>query len=196
MPTQKPFVALVGGLASGKSTTGALIAKHLGWSFVTENFEAHPFLQKFYEDPHAYGFETELAFFAIHAHQLNLARDTRPLLTDFSITNNLPYAENVVDPEHFDSLLRIHDALLRHVPEPDLTIFLDVPPDVQLARIKQRGRRIEQSVTLDYLTHLRTKFLEHLKRLRSYSSVSVSAHDDPETVAASVEAEIRRFSES
>ncbi len=194
MSTQKPFVALVGGLASGKSTTGALVAKHLGWSFVTENFESHPFLQKFYEDPRAYGFETELAFFAIHAHQLNLARNTRPLLTDFSITNNLPYAENVVDRKHFDSLIRIHDALLQHVPEPDLTIFLDVPPEVQLARIKERGRHIEQGVTLDYLTHLRQKFLEHLERLPSYSRICVSATDTPEQVAATVEAEIQRFS--
>lgn len=50
-------------------------------------------------------------------------------------------------------------------PKPDFIIFLDIEPELSLARIKARGRESERDITLDYLKNLREEHLIHLGTL-------------------------------
>jgi dTMP kinase len=53
--------------------------------------------------------------------------------------------------------------LNRYAREPDLTLFLDVPPEVGLARVASRDGRQERYEVLDTLAAVRANYLEWLK---------------------------------
>lgn len=84
--------------------------------------------------------------------------------------------------EQLDS--RIHYWLLSHLyPKPDLTIFLDAPPEV----LQERKRE----TTLEYLRWRRTAFLEEGEKVAHF--VRVDATQPPEKVLADVAQHIMQF---
>jgi energy-coupling factor transporter ATP-binding protein EcfA2 len=59
---------------------------------------------------------------------------------------------------------------LRAVWLPDVVIFLDLPPELALQRIKSRGKKIDHHENLADLTQARDMYLKTLKAFRAYRS--------------------------
>jgi deoxyadenosine/deoxycytidine kinase len=183
--TNRPFVAIEGGIAAGKTTTGRLLAKQLGWTFVPEDFAANPILKTFYTDPERYATESHLAFLAIHAHQLNLHRDDRPLIADFSLVHGLSFCRMSVEPGLISTYEELALQLADRTGAPDLVIYLDVSPEIELDRIRARGRKMEKGITEEYLVRLRKSYHHYLDTLdRPVSRLTIDSTETPEGVVA------------
>jgi Thymidylate kinase len=65
----------------------------------------------------------------------------------------------------FNQLFRLRAAWL-----PDVVIFLDLPPEVALSRIKSRGQKIDRHENLADLTQARSMYLETLRAFQRYNA--------------------------
>jgi deoxyadenosine/deoxycytidine kinase len=76
---------------------------------------------------------------------------------------------------------------------PDVVIYLQVSPDTCLARVRNRNRTGEESITRQYLGRLENEYQRWLKRLKTQGVrvVHVAAEGPPQEVARRVEKCIR-----
>lgn len=180
------YVAIEGCIASGKSSTAALVANSLGYAQVKEQTAQHPFIAQFYADPERFAFETELAFALIHYHQLHQLKDA-DIVADFSPAKDIVFAEmNLVD-EELSMFMSLYEMLSNRVPQPDVAIFLDLPVEECRRRCIARGRPFEAGIKIDYLERLREYYLRHLEGLGTEVRVlEVHPKDSQDEVATSV----------
>ena len=75
-----------------------------------------------------------------------------------------------------------------HIRRPDLCVFLDLTPEVSLARIGSRGEKTEIYENLDYLTRTRAMFFDVFDRLRARGEriAVINASGSVEQVAQAV----------
>lgn len=151
-------------------------------STVLEQTDAHPFITAYYQDPRRFALETELAFMAIHLHQIKCA--TGPIVSDFSPAKNLIYGAGQLEGADLAALRAIDQHLWRDLPPPAVALFLDVPTDVCLKRLQRRGRPFEQGITIEDLNALRHGYLASLTQLAvEVVRFELSGDESPEIVA-------------
>lgn len=95
----------------------------------------------------------------------------------------------------FPELVRLHQLRLDRLHVPDVTIFLDVPPEVCVERIESRGERKQVHETREKLARLRDAYLlvtSVLARRVGTPVLVLEGDRDPDTVTA----EARAFVES
>lgn len=149
------IVAIEGCIASGKSTTAKLIGERLGWSLVLEETNSHPFLQDFYADPGRYALETELAFALLHYHQLHPLDPQAGLVSDFSPGKDLIFARMNLSGDDLELFEHLYVRLFSRLQKPTLTIFLDLPVEELVRRMRERGRTYEMGIPTEYIQRLR-----------------------------------------
>ncbi len=181
------IIAIEGCIASGKSTTARLVAKRLSLGLVLERADEHPFLSAFYENPNLYAVETELAFALLHYHQLHPLDVGASHVSDFSIGKDLVFARMNLSGEDLKLFEHLYSKLVKKVKLPELTVFLDLPVDELMRRMKKRGRVYETNVPVDYLQRLRDFYQRDLKELGEKVHVlDVNPKDNMEEVAENV----------
>jgi len=181
------FIAIEGCIAAGKSTTARLVAGSLGHHLLLEETEHHPFLCDFYSDPARYALETELTFVLLHYHQLSHYCGQQSFVTDFSPVKDLVFARMNLHGDDLAIFESLYSRLAGRLCRPRLTIYLDLPVDVLMARILERGRPYELAIPRTYIEHLSQCYNEHLEELGDLVRVvKVSSGHDPEAVARKV----------
>lgn len=148
-------IELCGGIASGKTTlAAALKARFPAWEAVFENAFSNDFLTDFYKDPQYYAYETEIFLLLQHMHQIKSARRSgMALVCDYSLEQDISYAENNLNPQEYQAFETVYREALRQIGAPDLILFLECPAERLLERIANRGRESERSVDRAYLEH-------------------------------------------
>ncbi len=144
-------VEICGGIASGKSTLARLLNR-IGLRSIHEDFRKNPFYVEFYKDPPGVAFETEVTFLMQHYHQQKIAeRFNSSYCSDFSFILDEAYAAVTLssrDLRVFRVVLRrVESELKRRV----LLVRLACKPEIELGRIRRRGRRAEAGLKVDYL---------------------------------------------
>ncbi|MDJ0744150.1 MAG: deoxynucleoside kinase [Xenococcaceae cyanobacterium MO_167.B27] len=151
---QNYCIQICGGIASGKTTFATLLKKN-NIDAIFENFEINPFWQAFYSNPTQYAFETELTFLLQHYHQIKLANSKQDnFVCDFSPILDLAYANVTLNNSQREAFLSVYRQIKNELPNPSLLIYLRCNPSVELERIKNRGRSIEQSINIEFLSQL------------------------------------------
>ena len=169
-------VEICGNIASGKTTlTQQAFPKRC--SPIFENFQSNPFYEAFYFDPVAYSFETELTFLLQHYHSIKVASKNDRLLCDFSLLQDLAYADvNLSGNRHHIFTDLIHEIQLE-IGHPNTIIFITCPENILLERIKSRNREAETSITIDYLNALAEALSSRVKSICSETNViSIDSH--------------------
>jgi len=147
-------VEIAGGIASGKTTLAGLLGVRR-FSAVLEDFQTNPFLKAFYADPIGTAFETEITFLLQHYHDIKLARRSQSgFVCDFSLVLDLAYAHVTLSESKLAVFQQVLQEIRSEIPPPDLLIHLICDPNVELARIRRRGREVENAITVDYLAEL------------------------------------------
>lgn len=146
---------VLGGIASGKTTLASVLAKQDA-ALLVENFASNPFFELFYANPSRYAFEAELTYMLQHYSSIANAEvvDDQPLVADFSMALDLAYARVTLGADDLAVFETVFDHALAKIGLPDVLVKLDCPPEIELARIRNRARPAEQGVTLDYLSRL------------------------------------------
>ncbi len=152
------YLAVEGPIAAGKTTLARRLADSLDCELLLEDAGANPFLERFYRKPSEAALATQLYFLFQRLqqlgglHQADLFEGAR--VADFLIEKDRLFAEATLARDEFELYEQVAAKLAVQAPPPDLVIYLQVPADVLLRRIQQRGLPFEQAIDRAYLERI------------------------------------------
>ena len=163
----KRLVLVAGNIASGKTSLTERLGARLGWHTAFESVADNPYLADFYDDMPKWSFHLQVFFLGHRADQyLELANSPDPAIADRSIYEDahifaraLFHLGNLSERD-YQAYRQVYDMIVNGLPRPDLLLYLAAPVPVLLERIGMRGRRIERSISGDYLSLLETFYDE------------------------------------
>jgi deoxyadenosine/deoxycytidine kinase len=152
------YIAVEGVIGVGKTTLAKRIAKSIGASPVLEVVEENPFLPRFYEDPEAFSFQTQM-FFLLSRYRQQLELSQRDLfaesiVADYIFAKDQIFATLNLGEAELALYRSIVPLLESRLNRPDLVIYLQATTEVLLDRIKRRGRSFEKDISREYLETL------------------------------------------
>jgi len=165
----KHIVVVAGNIGAGKTSLTERIGARLGFQMAFESVADNPYLADFYADMRTWSFHLQVFFLGHRAAQyLELAASPQSIILDRSIYEDafifaraLHHLGNIAERDYL-SYRRVFDLVVRHLPPPDLLIYLRAPVPVLMNRIHNRGRAIESGITAEYLSLLESFYDEWL----------------------------------
>jgi deoxyadenosine/deoxycytidine kinase len=177
-------IVIEGPIGVGKTSLALRMAERLKCTTLLEQPEANPFLERFYRDSARYAFATQLAFLFKRIEQLReLARRdlfTETFVADFLLEKDALFASLTLADDELALYQQIFANLAVQAPVPDLVIYLDASPTALLARIAERGRPMEVSISEAYLEQLCEAYTRFFYRYDASPLLTVNTeHLDP-----------------
>lgn len=159
------YIVVEGPIGAGKTALAKRIADRLTADTLFENAEQNPFLGRFYADPERWGMATELSFFF---HRMDQAlsglveRSERPrIVTDFIPDKNGLFAGLNLSADEYALYKRIVEGMQpANLPRPDLVIYLQMPPETLMERIRQRGNEVERLISESYVGSISRRYTD------------------------------------
>jgi deoxyguanosine kinase len=156
--TPHRYVVVEGPIGVGKTSLARRLARSFGSELVLEQGEENPFLERFYRNPRAAAFQTQLYFLFQRARQIQALRQTdlfeRVRVADYLLDKDRLFARLTLDDEEFALYEQVYARLAIDAPVPDLVVYLQAPVHVLLERIARRGIQYEQIIEPRYLERL------------------------------------------
>lgn len=158
VPTPHRYVVIEGPIGVGKTSLVRRLGRSFGSELVLEQDAENPFLERFYRNPRAVAFQTQLHFLFQRARQLQDLRQSdlfeRVRVADYMLEKDRLFARLTLDDEEFALYQQVYERLAIDAPQPDLVVYLQAPVDVLLERIARRGIDYEQQIDRRYLERL------------------------------------------
>jgi len=152
------YIAVEGVIGAGKTSLSQMVSERLNARLVLEQFEENPFLERFYEDPEHYAFQTQIFFLlSRYRQQQDLFQADlfhNALVTDYIFDKDKIFAYlNLQDDE-----LRLYETLVssieKNIPTPDLVVYLQSSVERLMSNIRARGRKYEENISEEYIKDL------------------------------------------
>ena len=160
--TPHRFVVVEGPSGVGKTSLARRLAKSFGSELVLEQDAENPFLERFYRNPRAAAFQTQLYFLFQRARQMQDLRQAdlsgKVRVADYLLDKDRLFARVTLEDEEFRLYEQVHDRLAIDAPVPDLVVYLQAPVDVLQERINRRGIRHEHFIERSYLEKLNAAY--------------------------------------
>ena len=158
VPTPHRYVVIEGPIGVGKTSLVRRLGQSFGSELVLEQDAENPFLERFYRNPRAVAFQTQLHFLFQRARQLQDLRQSdlfeKVRVADYMLEKDRLFARLTLDDEEFALYEQVYERLAIDAPLPDLIVYLQAPVDVLLERIARRGIAYEQQIERRYLERL------------------------------------------
>lgn len=161
------YIGVAGNIGSGKTTLTRMLAEHYGWTPKYEPVTFNPYLEDYYKDIPRWSYNLETWFLAQRFKDLleiskvdGVCIQDRTLLEGVNIfvANNKDLG-NLSDRD-YDTYMQIYNLMMSMVRKPDLLIYLKSTLPYLVSKIQKRGREYEQSINLEYLSGLNSKYEE------------------------------------
>lgn len=157
-PPMHRYVVVEGPIGVGKTSLARRLAQSYGSELVLEQSEENPFLERFYRNPRAAAFPTQLYFLFQRARQMQQIRQQdlfeQVRVGDYLLEKDRLFARVTLDDEEYALYEQVYAKLAIDAPKPDLVVYLQAPVDVLMERIARRGLRYEQLIERSYLERL------------------------------------------
>ncbi len=155
---QVRFIAIEGVIGAGKTSLAKKIKEKLNAELILEQFEANPFLEKFYNDRKRFAFQTQM-FFLINRYKQQQELNQENLFTEYLVSDYLFEKDRIfaylnLDAEELNLYESIFPLLSRSLRKPDLVIYLQSGVERLMYNIKRRSRKIERNLTRSYIEEL------------------------------------------
>jgi deoxyguanosine kinase len=152
------FIAVEGPAGVGKTLLAERLAERLDATTVLEEWSLNPFLKPFYEGRGNTAFQVEVFFLLSRMRQ-------QQELVQRRLFSSVTICDYVFEKSRLHAFLNLEDAelvifeklyglLAEGVPQPDLVVYLQAPPEVLLRRIHTRGRPEDQAISEEYLKEI------------------------------------------
>ncbi len=173
------YIAVEGVIGAGKTSLSRMVSERLNARLVLEQFEENPFLERFYEDPEHYSFQTQIFFLlSRYRQQQDLFQADlfhNALVTDYIFDKDKIFAYlNLQDDE-----LRLYETLVssieKNIPTPDLVIYLQSSVERLMTNIRARGRKYEENISEEYIKDLNEAYNYFFFRYKNAPLLIVNA---------------------
>jgi deoxyadenosine/deoxycytidine kinase len=158
-------IAIEGAIGVGKTSLAKILANRFGWRLVQEEVGHNPFLERFYENPRKFAFQTQLFFLlSRYRQQRDLAQGNlfeKGVISDYVLAKDKIFALINLEDDEISLYDSIYKLLVPTIPRPDLVIYLQARPEVLLSRVRKRGVEYERNISLDYLKTLSDAYNEY-----------------------------------
>src|SRR4030088_725563 len=178
------FIVVEGPIGVGKTSIARRLAQSLSAQLVLEQADQNPFLERFYKNPRAAAFQTQLFFLFQRARQLEDVRQQDLFgavrVADYLLEKDRLFARVTLDDAEYALYERVYERVVVDAPQPDLVVYLQAPVDVLMDRIAKRGIRYEQHIERSYLERLMQAYAAFFHRYTEAPLLIVnSASIDP-----------------
>jgi deoxyguanosine kinase len=164
-PKTPRYIAIEGPIGVGKSSLAKILAQKYASRLVKEEVAGNPFLERFYENPRKFAFQTQLFFLlSRYRQQRELAQGDlfeAGLVCDYILAKDKIFALINLEDDEVSLYESIYKLLVSTLPKPDLVIYLQARPEVLLSRVRKRGVAYERNISLDYLRTLSDAYNEY-----------------------------------
>ena len=164
-PKTPRYIAIEGPIGVGKSSLAKILAQKYASRLVKEEVTGNPFLERFYENPRKFAFQTQLFFLlSRYRQQRELAQGDLfegGLVCDYILAKDKIFALINLEDDEISLYESIYKLLVSALHKPDLVIYLQARPEVLLSRVRKRGVAYERNISLDYLRTLSDAYNEY-----------------------------------
>jgi len=175
------YIVVEGPLGVGKTTLARLLAEEFNARAVLEQVEDNPFLRKFYEEPGAYAFQTQL-FFLLSRYRQQRALVQQDLfaqgtVADYLFAKDQIFAQANLEADElalYKQLFRLLDARL---PKPDLVVYLQARAHVLMERLRKRDRDYERRIAPEYVERIAEAYREFFYHYEDTPLLVVNSSD-------------------
>jgi deoxyguanosine kinase len=177
-------IVIEGPIGVGKTSLAQRMSERMRAHTILEAPEANPFLERFYRDSARFAFPTQLHFLFQRIEQLRALterdRFDATFIADFLLEKDELFASLTLADDELALYRRIFANLTVQAPVPDLVIYLEAPPTALLARIAERGRPMEVSISEEYLQQLCDAYTRFFYQYEAAPLLTVNTeHLDP-----------------
>lgn len=179
--TEIKYIAIEGAIGAGKTTLAKRLKERLNAELILEEFEANPFLEKFYSDRRRFAFQTQM-FFLINRYKQQDQLNQENLFTEFIVSDYIFEKDRIfaymnLSPEELKLYESIFPLLAKSLRKPDLVVYLQSGPERLMYNIKKRARKIERNLTRSYIEELSESYNHFFFRYNSTPLLIVNSTD-------------------
>ncbi len=175
-------IAIAGNIGSGKTTLTELLAKQYGWEAHFEDVDENPYLNDFYDDMKRWSFNLQIYFLKSRFTQImNIRKSGKNIIQDRTIYEDAQiFAPNLYDmglmsERDFNNYSKLFKLMSSMIQAPDLLIYLRSSVPTLVDQIQKRGRDYEETIRLDYLKNLNTRYEKWIENYDSGKLLIVDA---------------------
>ncbi len=152
------YIVVEGPLGVGKTTLARLLAEEFNARAVFEQVEDNPFLKKFYDEPRAYAFQTQL-FFLLSRYRQQCALMQQDLFSQHTVADYLfakdqIFAQVNLEADELALYRQLFGLLDARLPKADLVVYLQARGDVLMERLRKRDRDYERRIAAEYVQRI------------------------------------------
>ena len=160
-------IGIAGNIGSGKTTLTSMLAEHYGWTPKYEAVSYNPYLADYYKDIPRWSYNLETYFLAQRFKDvLEIANSENTIIQDRTIfegvyifvANNKALGN--LSERDYNTFMELFNLMMSMVKLPDLLIYLKSSVPHLVSQIQKRGREYEQSISLEYLAGLNSRYDE------------------------------------
>ena len=166
--SRNAIVTVSGIIGAGKTTLTTSIAGLMDAQAYYEPVSENEYLDKFYENKALYSFPMQVYLLnqRFRQHQ-QMVWSCHNIVQDRSIYEDVIFAKmlkdsGLMDPLDFETYRSLYLNMTNFLHRPDIIVYLDIDPEIALARVKERARECEAGVSIEYLRDLRDGYEEWL----------------------------------
>ena len=175
-------IAIAGNIGSGKTTLTELLAKQYGWEAHFEDVDENPYLNDFYDDMKRWSFNLQIYFLKSRFTQImNIRKSGKNIIQDRTIYEDAQiFAPNLYDmglmsERDFNNYSKLFNLMSSMIQAPDLLIYLRSSVPTLVDQIQKRGRDYEETIRLDYLKNLNTRYEKWIENYDSGKLLIIDA---------------------
>src|SRR5258708_12229058 len=151
------FIVVEGPIGVGKTSLARRLGQSLGGQLVLEQADQNPFLERFYKNPRAAAFQTQLFFLFQRARQLEEVRQEDLFgavrIADYLLDKDRLFARVTLDDAEYALYERVYERVVVDAPKPDLVVYLQAPVHVLAHPIRQPALLYEHHTERSHLAN-------------------------------------------
>jgi deoxyadenosine/deoxycytidine kinase len=199
------IITIGGTVGVGKSTFTRALAELLGFRVSVEKVDNNPYLSRFYEDFSRWSFHLQIYFLAerfkeqkrMFEYGGGFVQD-RSIYEDTGIFAKMLYEQGHMSEEDYQTYTQLFEAMVMtpYFPHPDVLIYLEGSFEEIVARVKERGRPMEQQTPISYWEDLYRRYEQWINSFTACPVLRININEyDVVEDQASVEVVLSRLAE-
>ncbi|WP_050613539.1 deoxynucleoside kinase [Bacillus testis] len=179
-------ITIAGTVGVGKSTITNALAKALNFRTSFEKVDTNPYLDKFYDDFSRWSFHLQVYFLSerfkeqkrIFEYGGGFIQD-RSIYEDTGIFAKMHYEKGTMSKVDYENYTSLFEAMVMtpYFPHPDLLIYLEGSFEDVLARIKERGRPMEQQTPVEYWEEMYKRYEDWINSFNACPVLRLNIND-------------------